>query len=152
MALLGAFGLVVGTAGPQDLSKIEIQTIPVAGNISMLVGGGGNIGVSGREDGVLLIDDHAILRQGLAQLINQESDLVVCGEAEEAPKGSPSRAEMPQPHWSRLPIWGVEAEARGHQIPLPFGIGINYYDIINYSGFLHFKGGFNYLPDSLFLI
>jgi DNA-binding NarL/FixJ family response regulator len=36
---------------------------------------------------VLLIDDHAILRQGLAQLINQEPDMMVCGEAEEAPKG-----------------------------------------------------------------
>jgi DNA-binding NarL/FixJ family response regulator len=36
---------------------------------------------------VLLIDDHAILRQGLAQLINQEADMMVCGEAEEAPKG-----------------------------------------------------------------
>lgn len=36
---------------------------------------------------VLLIDDHAILRQGLAQLIDQEPDLVVCGQAEEAPKG-----------------------------------------------------------------
>jgi hypothetical protein len=27
-------------------------------------------------------------------------------------------------HWSGLPIWGAEAEARGYQIPLPFGIGI----------------------------
>ncbi|MBI5388145.1 MAG: response regulator transcription factor [Verrucomicrobia bacterium] len=36
---------------------------------------------------ILLIDDHAILRQGLAQLINQEPDLSVCGQAEEAPKG-----------------------------------------------------------------
>ncbi len=36
---------------------------------------------------ILLIDDHAILRQGLAQLINQEADMMVCGEAEEAPKG-----------------------------------------------------------------
>lgn len=35
---------------------------------------------------VLLIDDHPILRRGLAQLINQEADLVVCGEVEEAPK------------------------------------------------------------------
>ena len=35
---------------------------------------------------VLLIDDHPILRKGLAELINQESDLTVCGEAEEAPK------------------------------------------------------------------
>jgi DNA-binding NarL/FixJ family response regulator len=35
---------------------------------------------------VLLIDDHPILRKGLAELINQEPDLMVCGEAEEAPK------------------------------------------------------------------
>lgn len=35
---------------------------------------------------VLLVDDHPILRKGLAELINQEADLSVCGEAEEAPK------------------------------------------------------------------
>src|SRR5688572_10613706 len=35
---------------------------------------------------VLLVDDHAILRRGLAQLINQEPDLIVCGEAEDAAK------------------------------------------------------------------
>lgn len=32
---------------------------------------------------VLVVDDHPIVRQGLALLINRESDLVVCGEAEE---------------------------------------------------------------------
>jgi hypothetical protein len=36
-------------------------------------------------------------------------------------------AAIPQPHWSGLPIWGAEAEARGYQIPYPFGIGINGY-------------------------
>lgn len=35
---------------------------------------------------VLLVDDHPVLRRGLAQLINQESDMTVCGEAEEATK------------------------------------------------------------------
>jgi DNA-binding NarL/FixJ family response regulator len=30
-----------------------------------------------------VVDDHPIVRQGLALLINRESDLVVCGEAEE---------------------------------------------------------------------
>jgi len=30
------------------------------------------------------VDDHPIVRQGLAQLINQEHDLVVCGQAEDA--------------------------------------------------------------------
>ena len=31
------------------------------------------------------------------------------------------------PHWSGLPIWGAEAEARGYQLPLPFGIGVTAY-------------------------
>lgn len=30
----------------------------------------------------------------------------------------------PAPHWSGLPIWGVEAQARGYDIPLPFGLGV----------------------------
>ncbi len=33
----------------------------------------------------------------------------------------------PEPHWSGLPIWGAEAEARGYQLPLPFGIGVTAY-------------------------
>ena len=33
-------------------------------------------------------------------------------------------AAVPVPHWSGLPIWGAEAEARGYQIPRPFGIGV----------------------------
>ena len=35
---------------------------------------------------VLLIDDHAIVRQGLAELINDQPDLVACGEAESPPE------------------------------------------------------------------
>ena len=34
---------------------------------------------------VLIVDDHPIMRQGLAQLINHEPDLIVSGEAEDAP-------------------------------------------------------------------
>lgn len=30
---------------------------------------------------VFIVDDHAVVREGLAQLINRENDLVVCGEA-----------------------------------------------------------------------
>lgn len=36
---------------------------------------------SERVTRVLLVEDHPIVRQGLAQLINQEPDLEVCGEA-----------------------------------------------------------------------
>ena len=32
---------------------------------------------------VLVVDDHPIVRQGLSQLINQQDDLAVCGEAED---------------------------------------------------------------------
>jgi DNA-binding NarL/FixJ family response regulator len=33
---------------------------------------------------VLVVDDHPLLRQGLAMLINQQQDMEVCGEVEEA--------------------------------------------------------------------
>src|SRR5678815_4023323 len=36
-------------------------------------------------------------------------------------------AHAADPHWSGLPIWGAEAEARGYQLPNPFGIGITAY-------------------------
>ncbi|HYK51477.1 MAG TPA: response regulator transcription factor, partial [Terriglobales bacterium] len=39
---------------------------------------------SPRKSRILVVDDHPIVRQGLALLINQEADLLVCGEAEEA--------------------------------------------------------------------
>jgi len=35
---------------------------------------------------ILLVDDHAVVRFGIAQLINKEPDLVVCGEEEDASK------------------------------------------------------------------
>jgi DNA-binding NarL/FixJ family response regulator len=37
-----------------------------------------------KKSKVLVVDDHPIVRQGLALLINRESDLMVCGEAEDA--------------------------------------------------------------------
>ena len=33
---------------------------------------------------ILIVDDHPMMRQGLAQLIGEEADLTVCGEAERA--------------------------------------------------------------------
>ncbi len=35
---------------------------------------------------ILIVDDHPIMRQGLSLLINNEPDLMVCGEAESAPE------------------------------------------------------------------
>jgi len=41
----------------QDFSKVQIETIPVAKGVYMLVGSGGNIGLSVGPDGAFLIDD-----------------------------------------------------------------------------------------------
>jgi DNA-binding NarL/FixJ family response regulator len=43
---------------------------------------------------VLIVDDHPIVRQGLAQMINQEVDLMVCGEAEDAQNALQAVAEL----------------------------------------------------------
>jgi len=42
-----------------------------------------------KEDGrrrVLIVDDHSVLREGLKMVIDQQPDLVVCGEAADAPQ------------------------------------------------------------------
>ena len=43
---------------------------------------------------VLIVDDHPIMRQGLAQLINHEPDLIVSGEAENAPAAMKAIAQL----------------------------------------------------------
>lgn len=40
-----------------DFENVAIKVIPVAGNVYMLEGAGGNIGVSAGPDGVLMVDD-----------------------------------------------------------------------------------------------
>jgi len=53
-----ALTLTLTTASAQrDFSKVEIKTVPVAGNVHMLVGAGGNIAVSSGDDGIFMIDD-----------------------------------------------------------------------------------------------
>lgn len=39
-----------------------------------------------RKSAILLVDDHPILREGFAQLIDHEPDLQVCGQADNAPQ------------------------------------------------------------------
>ena len=50
---------LVAAAGSQaqDFSKVEIKVQQVAGNVYMLQGSGGNIGVSVGSDGILIVDD-----------------------------------------------------------------------------------------------
>src|SRR6185436_324274 len=44
-------------SGQQDFSKVEVKSTHVAGNVYMLTGSGGNIGVSVGPDGILIVDD-----------------------------------------------------------------------------------------------
>jgi glyoxylase-like metal-dependent hydrolase (beta-lactamase superfamily II) len=48
--------LTLGRA-QQDFSKVEVKATHIAGNIYMLTGSGGNIGVSVGPDGILVVDD-----------------------------------------------------------------------------------------------
>jgi cyclase len=55
--LLFTLALAATTFAQQDFSNVEIKAIPVAKNIYMLQGSGGNIGVSVGPDGILIVDD-----------------------------------------------------------------------------------------------
>ncbi len=48
---------VTASAQQTDFSKIEVKATKVAGNVYMLQGAGGNIGVSVGNDGLLIVDD-----------------------------------------------------------------------------------------------
>ncbi len=56
LALLLTFGAALAHA-QQDFSDVEIRTTHVKGNIYMLNGTGGNVGVSVGPDGILIVDD-----------------------------------------------------------------------------------------------
>jgi glyoxylase-like metal-dependent hydrolase (beta-lactamase superfamily II) len=47
----------VSTHAQTDFSKVEVKATKVAGNVYMLQGSGGNIGVSVGDDGLLIVDD-----------------------------------------------------------------------------------------------
>lgn len=72
--LLSGISAVAAVFAQDDrFASVTIETVPVTGNISMLIGSGGNIGVSTGTDGLLIIDDQyaplaAKIRAALSQL------------------------------------------------------------------------------------
>ncbi|MEO6182941.1 MAG: MBL fold metallo-hydrolase [Verrucomicrobiota bacterium] len=52
-----SFVALTSVAQQRDFSQVEIKVVPVAKNIYMLEGSGGNIGVSVGSDGILIVDD-----------------------------------------------------------------------------------------------
>src|SRR5262245_33513525 len=62
MKIRATFAVALFALGPlargqQDFSQVEIKATHVAGNVYMLTGSGGNIGVSVGSDGILIVDD-----------------------------------------------------------------------------------------------
>jgi len=57
LALAIALYAAAAFAQQQDFSKVEVKTIKVAGTVYMLMGSGGNIGVSVGDDGIVIVDD-----------------------------------------------------------------------------------------------
>ena len=55
VAFLGL--LIASLYSQRDFSDVEMKSTHVAGNVYMLEGAGGNIGVSVGEDGILIVDD-----------------------------------------------------------------------------------------------
>ena len=55
VAFLGL--LIASVYSQRDFSDVEMKSTHVAGNVYMLEGAGGNIGVSVGEDGILIVDD-----------------------------------------------------------------------------------------------
>jgi cyclase len=74
-----AFVMLLALAGPvlaqQDLSAVEIETIPLADGVFMLVGAGGNVGLQVGGDGALLIDtQYAPLTERLRAAVAAQTD------------------------------------------------------------------------------
>ena len=53
----------------------------------------GTSGTIARKHGVFIVDDHPLVREGLTNLINRQSDLIVCGEAKDSAEAIAEIAE-----------------------------------------------------------
>ena len=57
LAIAAVLAFQVLTFAQDDFSKVEIKATKISGNVYMLEGAGGNIGVSVGPDGILIVDD-----------------------------------------------------------------------------------------------
>lgn len=62
---------------PQSDKNVKTPTAPSKNNLAA---------AKKSPTRILIVDDHPLLRQGIAQLINHEKDMMVCGEAENSHK------------------------------------------------------------------
>ena len=57
LLLLVLFVFAGAAQAQTDFTKVQMKATKVAGNVYMLEGAGGNIGVSVGDDGLLIVDD-----------------------------------------------------------------------------------------------
>lgn len=73
--VLTALAVAVPALAQRDFSQVEIRTEPVADGIYVLIGAGGNIGLSAGRDGAFLIDDqYAPLTEKIRAAIGEITD------------------------------------------------------------------------------
>lgn len=78
LAILFAVLLAKPVHAQQDFSAVEIETIPVADGIYMLMGSGGNIGLSVGDDGAFLVDDqYGPLSEKILAAVAEQTDMPV---------------------------------------------------------------------------
>ena len=82
LLLSGISAAAAALAQDDRFANVTIETVPVTGNISMLIGSGGNIGVSIGDDGLLIIDDQYAplagkIRAALLQLGSDTPDFLL---------------------------------------------------------------------------
>jgi glyoxylase-like metal-dependent hydrolase (beta-lactamase superfamily II) len=66
----------------QDFSKVQMKVTRVSGNVYMLEGAGGNIGVSAGEDGIVIVDDQYAplagkIREALKGIVDKPVKFVI---------------------------------------------------------------------------
>ena len=69
-------------AAQRDFSDVEIRTVPVVEGIYVLIGAGGNIGLSVGDDGAFLVDDQYAplterIRAAIGELTDREVEFVI---------------------------------------------------------------------------
>jgi glyoxylase-like metal-dependent hydrolase (beta-lactamase superfamily II) len=57
LVILPLLAALSASAQQQDFSKVQMKVLKVSGNVYMLTGAGGNIGISVGDDGIVIVDD-----------------------------------------------------------------------------------------------
>ena len=60
-----------------------------------------------RKRKILIVDDHSVVREGLATVVNQQPDLMVCAQAEGAAQAMAAAAELKPDVAVLVPLWTV---------------------------------------------